>query len=291
MNHRIITSDPALYYNKGLIRAPEKPSTSLVRLVIDSRERNATLFPNPNSYEINLIDTISGVKGMTLLSADIPFGNSYIVNSGNNVLYVAYTQTSPDIYAITIDTGDYTPTELASELTTAINTATGTTDFIVTYEAKKDIFKFRCTNSFGIIFRGKTIRHSYLSSTDTASIDRGMGILLGFGISNYISTQQSAGVNLIYSEFKINFDPSDCIVLNIDEFGVNLSTSDILNGSTAIITKSNIADLNKLSITKEFNPPLARLNKLKITLLDYYGNPYDFQNRNHRLEFTLICDG
>jgi hypothetical protein len=291
MNQRIITNDPALYYNKALIRAPEKTSTSVVRLVIDSRERNTTLFPNPNSYEINLIDIVSGVRGMTLLAADIPFGNSYIVNSGNNVLYVAYTQTSPDVYAITIDTGNYTPTELATELTTAINTATGTTDFVVTYEVKKDSFKFRCTNSFGLIFRGRTFRHSYLSSTDTAYVDKGMGILLGFGRNNYISTQQSAGVNLIYSEFKINFDPADCIVLNIDEFGVNFSTSDVLNGSTAIITKSNITDLTSLAISKEFSPPLARLNKLKVTLLDYHGNPYDFQNKDHRLEFSLICDG
>ena len=201
MNHKIIENNPSIYYSNSLIKEPTSLSTRTIRVILDSRERNITLFPNPNSYEINLLEDIQSVTSIRLISADIPF-DSYIVNSNNNILYVAYNNT---VYTVVIDTGNYTTTELATELTNNINNNTSTTDFVVTYDIKKDNFKFCCKNAFGLVFRGNNFRHSYLNSTDTSYSNKSMGRLLGFGINNYMSTVQVTGdayVNVLHSEFK-----------------------------------------------------------------------------------------
>jgi hypothetical protein len=285
MNEKIIQNTPNVYYNKALIKQPSNIASSTSRLVVDSRERNMTIFPSPNTYEISFIENIFNVSSIRLLSADIPF-DTYIVNGGNSTIYIAYNN---NVYSAVVDVGDYTPTDLATKLTLSINSATSTSDFTVTYVSITDNFKFSCVNPFGLVFRGNQFRHPYRDTTDTAPVSKSMGQLLGFGINNYISTNVS-GSNVITSEFKRNFDPDNTIVVNIDELGVNISTSDILDGSFAVITKNNIAQLHEKVISKTFNPPISKFNKLKISLTDYYGNPYDFQNRDHRFEFLVICD-
>jgi hypothetical protein len=39
---------------------------------------------------------------------------------------------------------------------------------------------------------------------------------------------------------------------------------------------------------KEIYPPLSRLSRLKVRILDYYGVPVDFDNREHRIDVEFV---
>jgi hypothetical protein len=293
MADKIIKFNPSTYYHNAVIKEPSSAikDARVIRLVVDSRERNMSIFPNPSNYEINLVENIQNVVHLSLITAEFPF-DSYTIHKNNSIIHLAYNDT---VYAIELETGNYSETELATELTNALNTVVGSTDFKVEYIARKDNYTFRCKNPFGLVFRGEAERNQYNNSMDTAYISRTMGRLLGFGINNYMSKQLSsppdAFGNAINSEFKKNFGVDDYIVLRIDAAEVNVSTAESLNRSFAVISKNKtLSVFDEDSYHKKFKPPLGRLPKLKITLTDFYGNLYDFNNQDHKLEFVLICD-
>jgi len=292
MTDRIIRNDPKVYYQNSVIKAPSvglQPKR-IIRLVIDSRERNVSLFPNPNAYEVNILEDVQNVETLSLISADFPF-DPYTVGIYSNMLYLAYNNT---VYNVAIETGNYSPTDLATAIQNGFAAATGTTDFVVSYNALKDNFVFRCLNPFGLVFRGQEFTTAYNGSRDVAYATNAMGKLLGFGINNYRSVVMGTGdafTSVINSEFKKDFVTKDYIVLNIDTFDLNKSTADSVQNSFAIITSSG----EKLPYgpefaNKQFKPNLSKLKKIKVSIVDFYNNPYDFQNKDHRFELLLLCD-
>jgi hypothetical protein len=236
------------------------------------------------------LEDVRNVETLSLISADFPF-DPYTVGMYSNTIYVAFNNT---VYTITIEIGNYDPAGLASALQSAINTSTNTTAFLVQYNTLKDNFTFRCSGTFGLIFRGKTFTTSYNNSTDTAYATNSMGKVIGFGINNYVSAVKSTGdvyVNVIDSEFKKDFTTKDYIVLNIDSFDLNKSTVDSIQNSFAIITSSSESlPYGTEFANKQFKPYLSMLKKLKVSIVDFYNNPYDFQNKDHRFELLLLCD-
>jgi hypothetical protein len=292
MDEKIIHYDRDVYYKNAVLAQPGSTSRH-VRIVLDSRERNVSLFPNPNAYEINLVHDIHNVSHIRLISSDFPF-NTYTINASNNRLYVAYNDT---VTTVVLDIGNYTETELATELGNSMNAAVGTAIFQVAYVPKKDNFSFKCLHPFGLVFAGRQFVHPMNGSMDKAYTDNSIGRVIGFGINNYISSVHVTGdsyVNVIKSEFRKNFNTDDCVVVRIDTLEVNVSTADVLQDSFAIVTKNYDSSVNYYGndvVSHRFTPKLPRLSKLKVRLVDYYGAPYDFQNRDHRLEFEVVCDG
>lgn len=54
-------------------------------IVVDSRQRDYTLYPDPNSYLVNLLETYRNVEKIELIAAMVP-KTEYNVNSENNLL-------------------------------------------------------------------------------------------------------------------------------------------------------------------------------------------------------------
>lgn len=289
---KILFHDPTTLYENAIVHTPSfKKKQKQVRLIVDSRERNITLFPNPNAYEINILEDLNNVTSMSLLHAEFPF-DTYLVNSSNNVLILACNNV---IYTIQIDLGNYTAQELATELTTLLNTTVGSTIFLVEYNARKDNFIFRCEDVFGLVFRGSSVRGTYNDSMDTVYPTNSCGRMLGFGISNYASFLNNSlpdKKNVINSEFKKNFSVEEYIVVRIDEVELNKSTSNSLQNSFAVISKNNTTsgDFDNNFVVKYFTPSLKRLHKLKLSFVDFYGNLVDFQNQDHRMEILVTCE-
>jgi hypothetical protein len=94
---------------------------------------------------------------------------------------------------------------------------------------------------------------------------------------------------MIKSAFRKNFDFNNYAVMFIDQFEVNKNLNNPLNKSFAIIANDynslNIAD--EANIVKNFAPPINKITKMKISFYDRYGNPYDFQNIDHRFEILF----
>lgn len=264
------------FYKKAVIKFPEDyvdEETKYTRVVVDSRVRNKNLFPNPNSYEIPFEDDINDVKTAKLIYMDIPM-SLYLINENFNTIYFNINSNS---YMATIPTGNYNPTELASEMQNQMNaittSASVSTSFTVTYNTRLDKFTFESSLlAFSLLFADKP---------------RNLSILLGF---SDIKAQYTSDINSqITSEFRINLNYNNYIIMDIEQFDMLKSIDRDLNKSFAMIphNSTNLNIIDELNIIKHFSPSIPRLNKLRVRLYDRFGNPYDCQNMDHRFEITF----
>lgn len=277
-----------VYYTHALIKGRSKPDKKLMRMVVDSRDRCKTLFPNPNSYEVNLIDDIPHVSSIQLRAYDFPF-SSYLISTNNNKLH--FCVAGKEVVAI-VDVGDYeSGADLASVLEKAMNEAVGNDMFGVAYISRTDNFEITSTRSFSLRFCGEQVRHPFNNNYDVAYPRGSIGRVLGFGVKNYESTVlgiSSPYKNAIKSEFRKNFNAGDTVVVNIEVFNLNKSSANAVNESFLVLTRNMAFGMCDDTFTvKHFFPALARLAKIKVRVTDYDGNLYDFQNQDHRMEFIL----
>jgi hypothetical protein len=256
-------------------------------IIIDSKDRDMQLFPDAASYELPLLEEIQDVTTLELLSADVPMA-SYIVTTHNNQIVVT-CDASPIAYIAYLDVGDYTPMELAQEVQAKLNIAVSSLDlnlFRVTYATRTDNYIVRCKRPFALYFEDPRKRGYPMPN--------GAARVLGFGAHTYASHTSIADDALypqcIQAPFRRDFTSDRYAILHIDPAYVNYNPmNNAIDKSFAIIPRDSMScnitsnETNK----KEFKPPVAKFAKVRITFLDTYGEPYDFQNRDHRLELRF----
>lgn len=263
-------------FNKhAIIKPPESDvfvsnDKRTTRLVIDSMFRDKTQYPNPNNYCFIFDDDVNDVVSAKLLSIDIPFAN-YLINTYFNKLYISINNEPQSIIELPI--GNYSRSELANIITSCIQSIFDDIEFNVMYNVNLDSFIFTCSVPFKLFFQGKP---------------NSLESLLGFENKDYVSNINGS-INKIQAPYRCNFNYNNYIVMCINGFDNNKSNSKPLNKSFAIISniEGEIRISDDLSILKSFNPPLSRLPKITISFYDRYGNPYDFQNMDHRFELLL----
>lgn len=295
-SHKLIDYDNFDYSQTALIKPPSqifhnenKANRKTVRLVVDSRDRNMTLFPNPNSYEIELIDEIQDVVSVKLCHTVIPFTDD-LINQSNCKLHFSVNSNT---YECSLDTGTYTETQLCDALIKKMNKTVGSDMFKIFHNTINDKFSIRCIVPFELFFMGETINHSD-GNRMTQYIAETVGKVLGFGIKNYKSVQDLQDLiytSVIEAPFKKNFKIEDYVILHISPFYVNVSINDAINKSFAVIPKSfTHMNIHKEDTVRKYcNPPIPRLTKLRLSFKTYHGKAYDFQNQEHRLELELEC--
>lgn len=275
--YEITNVDDNDYLKYGVIKPPEefvKDNNKFTRIVVDSRVRDSSLFPFPNDYYVSFDDDISDVISAQLIYVDIPFTN-YLVNKYYNSINVTYR--GDDINNITktiiVDTGNYTSTTLVIALQNALNVSFGDGEIVVSYNDILDNYIFSSLHYFSFNFDGQI---------------NSLAMLLGFNKDiNYIAINSSSWI--LTSEFKKNFSYNNYIILDIEQFDLLKSIDSNLNKSFAMIPINydalNISDHPQY--IKIFSPPIPRMTRLHVQLYDRFGNPYDFQNQDHRFEILL----
>jgi hypothetical protein len=262
------------YIKNAIIPPPETPGEVIkyTRIAIDSKDRNKTLHPFANKYEIRLNNEVTDVMSAKLKSADIPL-SMYLINDYFNTLYLSYDGMS---YNVVLDKGNYTETSLATMMTTKLNNAVGSNVFQVTYNTATDNYTFACHNIFTLTF-----------GTSKNSLDA----LLGFAKEQYTATNTGSDPfdYIIRSPYRKNFNYNNYLIMYIDQFDIIQSPSTELDRCFAIIPSvyTQLSMSDHPDIIKVFSPPIPRLTRLIIRFLDRYGNPYDFQNMEHRFELLL----
>ena len=276
--------DPATYRNYGIVRPPREDDgdtyTKLVRLVVDSRDRQRNVFPNPNLYEVPLPHDLHNVTFVKLIASCMPFV-AYTVNKYNNKVH--FTVAGRDV-AAGIEVGDYSNgDDLAGAVEKAMNESVGHDQiFQVAYNTKMDSFAFNSTRSFSV---------NFTPSPSAAA-------MMGFAPCSYASSVESSTSsvykNVVKSPYRMNLGVNnDAIVVNIDMLDLNVSSMPSIHGSFAILNRPGdgngceVTDHDHEQICKYFAPPLRRLSKMSIKLTDIFGHPWDTQNRDHRLEFLI----
>ena len=110
------------FFNNAIIEPPKEflfyeNNKKYTRIVVDSKDRNHTLFNNPNGYEVVFDDDINDVVSAQLVSADVPFV-SYLINDVFNQLYIPIGGKTS---TVTLTTGDYSATDLATHIQSRLN--------------------------------------------------------------------------------------------------------------------------------------------------------------------------
>jgi hypothetical protein len=240
--------------------------TKTVYFVLNSADRNITSYPNPNDYFIELFEDIQDVISVELKYANIKH-NEYNVTNYNNKIIISKSSVQTEY---TIPVGEYSGSTIAA----ALSMATGLT---TTYNSINKHVIFASNEAFSLI------------PSATFQNDSMMKIL------GFTNTTQNAIWNSTTNQYEaestyaIDLEPNNAIVINIDAMNVRVSNNNTLNKAFGIIPKNynNIQTTDKYTIKKVFNPPVGRIDKLHIKFHDVYGNPYDFQNRDHILEFAF----
>lgn len=270
-------SDMHQYYKNAVIPPPQTTSEVIkyTRLVIDSKSRDKGLFRNPNSYEVRLSNEITDVISAKLINADVPM-SMHMINRYFDTLRLTVGGTA---YNVTLDHGTYSESGLASMMQTKLNAATsgvGVT-WSVSYSGVTDGFTFAASAAFSMVF-----------GSEANSLDA----LLGFDKETYASVNSGAVETYPYkirSEYRKNFAYNNCVVMFIDQFDTFRSPDNEMDRCFAILpsvySQMNISDHPEL--VKYFSPPIPRLAKLVVSFYDRFGNPYDFQNMEHRFELLI----
>lgn len=262
------------YIKNAIIPPPEIPSEIIkyTRIVVDSKDRNKNLHPFANKYEMKLPNEVTDVMSAKLISADIPL-SMYMVNDYFNTLNIVYDGSQ---YTVVLENGNYSDTGLATMITTRLNSVVGSNSFSVSYNTNTDNYTFAAAEPFSITF-----------GTSKNSLDP----LLGFAKEQYSSSVTGAEPypNIIKSPYRKNLNYNNYAIMYIDQFDNYQSPSTELDRCFAVIpsiyNQQSFSDHPELK--KVFSPPIPRLTRLFIRFLDRYGNPYDFENIEHRFEILF----
>jgi hypothetical protein len=273
-------------------------STTSKDVIIDSRDRDAKLFPSPSQYEISLHEDLQDVLALELITADVPM-SSYIVNSGNCGMptLTMFDSVPTSTSAVNMPTGDYTPAELALEVQAVLNSSSiappsaPSTPFRVSYVSRTDNYMIQCKRTFALTFSDNNKHNS--NATSNATIAR----LLGFVPGSRVSSALDAAADPLYphviaSPHRRDFDVDRFCILRVEPAYVNINpVNPALDKSFAVIpgssTRRNVGAAINEPQRKVFKPPLAKFSKLRISFVDGSGKPYDFHNRDHLLQFRF----
>lgn len=273
MQQSITQFDDEDYYKHGVIKPPSDffgDNQRITRIVVDSRVRDVSLFPNQCDYDVYFEDDINDIVSAQLVYVDVPFSN-YLINTYFNRFIISYGGTD---YTIILDKGDYTKDTIVTEINYKLDAALGSGVVVISYIEKTDNYKFTCTTG------PFTLKFSDQTNT--------LAMLLGFNrTKNY--TSSGTGPYTVFSEYKRNFNYNNYIIMDIDQFDLLKSIDKDLNKSFAMIPLNydtlNLAD--NPQYIKRFSPAISKLTKLHVRFYDRFGNPYDFQNMDHRFEIEL----
>ena len=103
-------------YSPYIIKPPDRNKThgSISKhIVVDSRDRNYTLYPNSNKYRIDLPQELRDVTSIELTLAQIP-NTYYNISNNNNIFYIS--ETPNNIVSINIPEGQYNNNSLIYSL-------------------------------------------------------------------------------------------------------------------------------------------------------------------------------
>jgi hypothetical protein len=246
------------------------------RVVVNSSDRNLSTFPTPAYYTIIFDESFIDVTSLTLIRAYFPL-KAYQVTPYNNVITKLVDGQKVNF---SIPVGDYPPEQLAGVLQDLLGVS-------VDYDKNLDNFVFSsATTAFALVFNDLDKLMDGDNNNDVEYAPNSAARLLGFGPYTYTSVDGK-----IASPFRRNPDSHiKTAVISIEGADVNVSINNTFNRSYAIIgdgVDNRIENVDPV-IKKTFNPPMGKLSRITIRIKDIYGNPYDCQNFDHRLEFVVV---
>lgn len=272
-------------YAPNIIKSPEPNITGgriSDTLLIDSRDRDYSLYPNSNSYKLDFNRKYRDVVAIKLTKGMIPHSGFY-VSSQNNTIYFSEGTTN---LTASIVTGYYTQAELFTAIETAMDAAgSNTYSLALTSDQKRNV----------IITATDTFKLQFLSATGEY-LENCMGRLLGFALEN---SATAATTQTGTHPFCENIDEEPYVAIHLKEAPNMCSLGRGADQAFAIIPlQSTNADgcgreffgkhtANTGETVKHYNPPIDTLRSMTIQFKKHDGSLYDFNGKEHFLMFDI----
>ena len=292
-------------------------------LSIDSNDRDINRWPNPANFEIKTPNNYTNIESIRLVN--IQSSNKFYNISEylqNNKLKLNFSSTE---YIVTLDDGYYDTLKLQKSLQYLLNNITNTNNFIVKYnEVNRKMYFGNTASSFELIFNNNDLIYSnncnnYINIYNQYN-NWGLGAILGFEKSNYQSTVDAnkarfayedlswitSGNNIIEPIKTIDLEENKQIYIEVDKLNqsdeikpyiinnISNTNSGIVNSFFAktpiILCQQNQSINNKecyIEGISYYQPPLDKINNLKIKIRYHNGMLLDLQNNNIQLTFEI----
>jgi len=265
---------------------------------IDSGERDASLYPNPNAYTVHLKTPVFDVTSLEVTSARIPTPN-FVIHDNNNRFSVRIDAPAPDAgtYTVSLNERNYpNASTLASQILTSISNAGITTIDAVEFRSTRDSLKFSnvaSSDDFTLLFK------SGVDGWDSRDLTRTTPNQV-FGMP---ARDISSSNSVIDLEGRIDFEcgPKTYVVkitAGSDVLGQTVySNTPFYTGTFmskyAIAEQYMTVSSNDDEVTHRFTEgPQRKIESLKIEWFYKENNklvPIDFRDRDHALKVRLEC--
>lgn len=271
--------------------------------MLDSRDRNTDSFPDPNDYYVDTYDVFRNVTSVGLMAAVIP-NTVYNIYDGINQIHFEETN-GVELIGV-IEPGNYDNTTITTAVKNALeNTVGANSGYTVTIDTATD--KMTIVSDllggggvFNLNFAGDAVKKG-IDGTNVSYQQGSVGPYIGFAPTDL------SGVNTYTGTGVVNLNTLPYMLLFIDNLEKYESTTEphrafcqILRNSLGTEGGSNTTSGQPYTLhthrsfinVKHFSPPLAKLDRLKIRLTDYYGNVLNFNGADHSLllEISVIED-
>lgn len=257
-------------------------------IILDSRDRDFSKYPEPNHYKAVLPDIYRKIFRMRLVSYEIPNSFYTFDASLSNVTFDISYGTS--ISTITIPNGNYSDVSLAAIINASLDDLTGPPFTVTVDPATK-----KMTISSSQIF---TINFDVASTTDM-NTEWGLGYYMGFKKQSY--TASSVGGNYVLtSDYPVNTDPWKYILMEIDtmndldELPLEGRKSGSRKAAFAKIVMENgkweyVFGNEQTSLHNDFifDPPREKLGSLMVNFRLHDGRSVNFNHMDHSLTLEL----
>ena len=298
----------ALLRENSIIVPPSSDSlkelrTRRIRILVDSRDRDYTAYPNPARYRLDIDEDVRDVVSVQLVAYNIPFSH-YNVHKTNNIIHVVVHQVT---YPLAIPVGEYDGESLATMMNNLM-------DYEYRPEHDQDTLVSQILTRMPII----PIRFSYRPKTNTIEVHH-------TGVDDAMFTAEERACVLKFSDGKggympktiartLGFTPSDVlleldappirgtytmdlrpdpyIALFLDGAKACVSNNPAVNQSFAILHLDVNNEGNQMlsqDLSKRFAKPLPQLKQISVQFRSRDGDLYDFQNKEHCLEIVYTC--
>lgn len=287
-------------------------------LVIDSRDRNSDVYPDPNKYTIKLDPPYKQVTSVELVTADIP-NSGYVIEESHNLIYFQETaaQVSAGTYTTAeVPVGNRSISNIADQIA-SVMTAASTTGSTYTCTVNDYTNLVTITQSvagtasvFNLLFEGlrtktdppsfKDSNGDYCGAYKTLYKTRSIGPIIGFKREDYSGSTTYTGT------YAYNLKVDKYIIIYINkshgemDFGRIDAVNDNVKGSFCVVPLDS--SVNNFEYAKNYNTcdndryikyftqPVPEINQLDIEFRDSEGNLFNFNGHDHTLIFQFTSN-
>lgn len=252
----------------------------VTRFVVNSADRDLQAHPTPASYVVHMPSDTFNVCSIKLVSAIMPKKLAYVVSAGE-AQRVSLVQSTAQAATATLPPGDYTSaSDVAAAMGVALNAASASNQFAVSVDTRLDRLVIRSTAQFSIDasrMHPATVQVLGLAAgrPQAAAFDDD-----GSGFPWVLNVPHCVCLDAQYRS-------SAVLRLRLPSTELLKSASQTLDRAFAILSPGpNNMDVS-CAYKKQWTVPVSRLSRFHVEFVDLFGEPYDFQNQDHRLEFLV----